>query len=111
MGNEEDDDTSWKVRRSAIKTIEAIITSRPEMLRTLYSKYARQLVSRFKERDDNVKCDVLETFQHLLKSTIISELSSTVDLELSHQPSLERQRSSTDALGELVPLIVDGLIR
>lgn len=72
---EEDDDTSWKVRRGAIKTIEAIIVSRPEMLRTIYTRYAKQLVDRFKERDDNVKCNVLETFQHLLKSTVISELS------------------------------------
>lgn len=111
MGNEEDDDTSWKVRRGAIKTIEAIITSRPEMLKTLYSKYAKQLVSRFKERDDNVKCNVLETFQHLLKSTVISEMSQTVELELSQMPSLERQRSSTDALADLVPLIVDSLIK
>ncbi len=60
--NEDDDDTSWKVRRSAIKTIEAIITSRPELLKEIYMSYAKDIVARFKERDDNVKCNVLETF-------------------------------------------------
>ena len=72
-GNEDDDDTSWKVRRQAIKTIEAIIVSRPEMLRMLYQQYAKHIVARFKERDDNVKVNVLEAFQTLLKSTVVSE--------------------------------------
>jgi hypothetical protein len=111
VGNEDDDDTSWKVRRAAIKTIEAIIISRPEMLNTLYQRYAKPLVNRFKERDDNVKCNVLETFQTLLKSTVVSESSQTIELELSHQPSLLRTRSSTDELSELVPTIIDSLLK
>jgi cullin-associated NEDD8-dissociated protein 1 len=60
--NDDDDDTSWKVRRGAVKTIEAIVISRPELLKEIYMNYAREIVSRFKERDDNVKCNVLETF-------------------------------------------------
>ena len=62
MGNDDDDDTSWKVRRAAIKTIEAIIVTRPELLKELYMNQAKEIVGRFKERDDNVKMNVLETF-------------------------------------------------
>lgn len=63
IGNEDDDDTSWKVRRAATKTIEAIIASRPEILKSFFQKYLKPLVGRFKERDDNVKCNILEAFE------------------------------------------------
>ena len=36
MANEDDDDTSWKVRRAAIKLIEALVSSRPDKLRAVY---------------------------------------------------------------------------
>jgi cullin-associated NEDD8-dissociated protein 1 len=62
IANDDDDDTSWKVRRAASKTIEAVIASRPELLRLIYERYAETLIGRFKERDDNVKCNVLEAF-------------------------------------------------
>lgn len=70
---EDDDDSSWKVRRAAVKLIDSIIVSRPDMLRKVYQTYARLLADRFKERDENVKCGILETFRTLLKSSILSE--------------------------------------
>ncbi len=69
------------------------------------------MVARFKERDDNVKLNVLETFQTLLRSTVVSEQHQTLELELSHQPSMVRQRSSTDELSELVPVIIENLLK
>ena len=73
MANEDDDDTSWKVRRSAIKLIEALVSSRPDKLRAVYQQYSSLLIQRFKERDDNVKCNILETYRTFLKCAIHSE--------------------------------------
>jgi cullin-associated NEDD8-dissociated protein 1 len=62
VARDDDDDTSWKVRRAAVKAVDTIIQSRPELLRTMYQRHAKSLVNRFKERDDNVKCNILEAF-------------------------------------------------
>jgi len=67
-GGQDDDDSSWKVRRAAVKVIDGIINSCPAHLRDVYRNYARLLADRFKERDENVKCAILETFQNLLKA-------------------------------------------
>jgi len=44
MANEDDDDTSWKVRRSAIKLIDALVSARPNKLRKVYQQYAKLLI-------------------------------------------------------------------
>ncbi len=83
MGGEDDDDSSWKVRRASAKLIDAIFNSRPDMLRDLYKIYGELLSSRFKERDINVKCNILETFHTVLKSAIHSENNQGLDFELA----------------------------
>lgn len=62
---------SWKVRRAATKCLSAIISTRPELLSELYQKVAPVLISRFLEREENVKMDVFSTFIDLLKQTSI----------------------------------------
>ena len=44
----DDDDMSWKVRRAATKSIEAVISSRRELLSDLYKNVSPKLISRFK---------------------------------------------------------------
>lgn len=72
----DDDDSSWKVRRSAIKIIEAIIKTRPEFIKTIVQNYQLRLVGRFKERIDDVKIDLLDTFRALLAASVESTPSS-----------------------------------
>ncbi|KAF6143925.1 hypothetical protein GIB67_001719 [Kingdonia uniflora] len=65
----DDEDISWKVRRAAAKCLAAIIVSRPEMLSKLYLEACPKLIDRFKEREENVKMEVFNTFAELLRQT------------------------------------------
>ncbi|KAJ3680666.1 hypothetical protein LUZ60_016944 [Juncus effusus] len=65
----DDEDASWKVRRAAAKCLSAIIISRPEMLSSLYLEACPKMIERFKEREENVKMDIFNTFTELLRQT------------------------------------------
>lgn len=111
MGNEDDDDSSWKVRRASAKLIAGMFSARPDMLRDLYRKYGELLSSRFKERDVNVKCNILDTFHTVLKTAVHSEQNQGLDFELSQVPSLARAKSSADELHSFVPQIINRIVR
>ncbi|KYR00775.1 HEAT repeat-containing protein [Tieghemostelium lacteum] len=63
----DDDDISWKIRRSSAKTLCAIILTRVELIQELFEKVAPVLYQRFKEREENVRLDIFQTFSLLLK--------------------------------------------
>jgi len=91
---DDDDDTAWKVRKSAIKILDAIIVSCPVQLKDYWLQFADLLSKRFIERDENVKVDILETFQTLIKASLKQ------DEDVSFGPSfgveLRRQRSFSE---------------
>lgn len=59
---DDDDDTAWKVRKSSVKIIDAIISCCQGELSNYWLQFADLLSKRFIERDDNVKLDILKTF-------------------------------------------------
>lgn len=63
----DDDDTSWKVRRAAVRCIHAAISAQLLPLAQLCSSFGPFLVSRFKEREETVKLDVFAAFDELLR--------------------------------------------
>lgn len=60
---------SWKVRRAAAKCLDAVVSTRHEMLPEFYKTVSPALISRFKEREENVKADVFHAYLSLLKQT------------------------------------------
>ncbi|KAI8139309.1 armadillo-type protein [Fennellomyces sp. T-0311] len=69
--SDDDDDMSWKVRRSATKLLAAVIETRSDLLQSLYETVAPALIARFKEREESVRADVLLTFIALLRQTAV----------------------------------------
>lgn len=65
----DDDDMSWKVRRAAAKCLEAVISSRHELLTAFYRTVSPALIARFKEREENVKSDIFQAYIALLRQT------------------------------------------
>ncbi|CAI2372344.1 unnamed protein product [Moneuplotes crassus] len=108
----QDDDTSWKVRRGSLNLIISVTTTRPEMLRALYSDVSTKLVTRFKERENKIKSLVFDTFSILLKTTNVESFSKDTleDLEPSIGQMVKR-RSSVEELYSQVPTIVQSLIK
>lgn len=56
-------------RRAAAKCLETIISSRHELLSDFYKNLSPVLISRFKEREENVKSDIFHAYIALLKQT------------------------------------------
>jgi len=65
----DDDDVSWKVRRAAAKLLTAVIIAFPSVLPIVYKDVAPTLISRFNEREESVRVEVLATFRELVRCT------------------------------------------
>ncbi|KAF9007899.1 armadillo-type protein [Cyathus striatus] len=65
----DDEDTSYKIRRSATKLLAAIIATRPELLVSVYKDVSPVLVSRFSDREETVRLEVWATYGILLNQT------------------------------------------
>ncbi|KAG9293713.1 hypothetical protein G9A89_019050 [Geosiphon pyriformis] len=106
----DEDDISWKVRRSSSKLLAAIIGTRHEILSQLYLQVAPALVQRFKEREESVRVDILQTFIVLLRQTLVygGVIYSSRDngheaKRLKAEPSMETSDSPKKLLRGIVP--------
>ncbi|KAA1468316.1 TIP120-domain-containing protein [Dentipellis sp. KUC8613] len=67
----DEEDTSYKIRRSATKLLGAIIATRPELLTPLYKEVSPVLISRFGDREETVRLEIWATYNTLLVQTAV----------------------------------------
>ncbi|OXB52868.1 hypothetical protein ASZ78_002946, partial [Callipepla squamata] len=99
----DDDDMSWKVRRAAAKCLDAVVSTRHEMLPEFYKTVSPALIARFKEREENVKADVFHAYLSLLKQT------RPVQSWLCDPDAMEQGETPLTMLQSQVPNIVKAL--
>jgi hypothetical protein len=111
MGSD-NDDSSWKVRKSAVKVINAIIVAHPQGVRELYHRCGDELLRCFKEREENVRLDIIACYTRLVELNLpisTDEGESEIFTQLQ-KPTLMRQKSTSSLLEERVDAIVRGSI-
>jgi cullin-associated NEDD8-dissociated protein 1 len=67
----DDEDTSYKIRRSATKLLAAVVGTRPELLVQIYKEVSPVLISRFGDREETVRLEVWATYVVLLNQTAV----------------------------------------
>ena len=107
----DDDDASWKVRRCAVKALYSIISTRSngDLLDNgiLYDKIAPVLINCFKEREENVRLEILATLTSLIRKTgegiSLSRLSGDrgVDVTASYASNSRKRRRENSNVGAL----------
>jgi cullin-associated NEDD8-dissociated protein 1 len=65
----DEEDQSYKIRRSATKLLSSIIATRPELLVPLYREVSPILISRFGDREETVRLEIWATYVTLLTQT------------------------------------------
>lgn len=108
----DDDDSSWKVRRAAIKCLSAVIRAELLPAQQLCSQFGPFLISRFREREEQVRLDVFAAFIDLLRrcsSRFTSKYSSVNGVaDEADGTDVMAIEGEIDAQSDLEPLIAEG---
>lgn len=76
----DDDDSSWKIRKAACRVLQAVVKSKPE---TILSSpdLVDELLGRFKEREENVRVEVVTCFGQLLEVIVARSTDAASPIE------------------------------
>lgn len=114
----DDDDTSWKVRRASGKVLSAIIQTKSDRLNEFYPVLCTTLIDRFKEREENVRIDILNCFRVLLRNTVMvdsTDAEQHANSELQtifafvQVPQFQRPKPCASTLFDSLPKVLQGV--
>ena len=107
--DEGDDDSSWKVRKAAVRLVAAVLVARPELLPQIQEHCQAALVRRFQERVENVRLDVIACFHRLLQAVVASGGGALADpgLDLGAVSLVDAPPQQKRQRGLAAPLVED----
>lgn len=113
----DDEDDSWKIRRSAAKLLQAFISTRIDLLLDFYKTAAPRLMTRFSEREESVRLEILTAFEALLKQTAntrSAELAAGGRNKRKRSEEMDQEGAEETAVGsllELSPQLVKAILK
>ncbi|KAI9137796.1 cullin-associated NEDD8-dissociated protein 1-like protein [Paraphysoderma sedebokerense] len=81
----DDEDMSWKVRRASAKLLSSIVVTRGDLLADLIKSVGVTLIKRFKEREESVRADILQTYVALVRQTATYK-HHAMDMDVDDSP-------------------------
>ncbi|KAF9560250.1 TIP120-domain-containing protein [Agrocybe pediades] len=92
----DDEDTSYKIRRSATKLLAAVIGTRPDRLTRTYKDISPVLISRFGDREETVRLEIWATYSTLLTQTTL--YGGLPDVRDDMSPRGKRKRDTEEPM-------------
>ncbi|KAF8972524.1 armadillo-type protein [Flammula alnicola] len=92
----DDEDTSYKIRRSATKLLAGVIGTRPDRLTRTYKDISPILISRFNDREETVRLEIWATYVVLLTQTTL--YGGLPDSKDEASPRGKRKRDTEDPM-------------
>ena len=111
----DEEDQSYKIRRSATKLLSSIIATRPELLVTLYKEVSPVLISRFGDREETVRLEIWATYVTLLTQTRLygggPQTRDSVGVKRKRIPDgLDPEETAYSLLQAQIPALAKGLL-
>jgi cullin-associated NEDD8-dissociated protein 1 len=98
-----EDDSSWKVRKAAANILATIVRYRSDVIKQMYKGIVDVLLSRLDEREESIKCIILNTFTEMIKGIVIGEATDSEDsIEILNL----KRKSSAEILIKELPIAV-----
>lgn len=98
-GFEDEDDVSWKVRRCSAKALHALVGVLDANDPVMYSQLAPALISRFKEREESVRTEIIATLAFLITKTGLVSSPKTGAEHPTNTQSRKRRRGFSESVG------------
>jgi len=97
-GFEDEDDVSWKVRKGSAKVLHALINTLAPTDPAIFDQIAPALISRFKEREESVRTEIIATLAFLVTAVGNASLLANPPVSTSLPQSRKRRRGFSESL-------------